>query len=250
MDNDMSEIRADRRSLPLQLRERIREMLRAKRYHAGDRLPSEGELATVYGVSRSTVREALKYLEEERVIICRHGLGRFLAANPSDLLFGEITRLQSVTELARGLGIEVATQVLALREEPADDVAQARLDLQPGDRVYVLERARLANQETVIYSVDVFPSSLVAGTLQPGDFEGSLLGVMEGKWHTRLVYSRATISAVLLGADLCQRLNVSCFEPWILMEQVNHNDRDQPILYSKDYHRSDKIQFHVLRKRR
>ena len=246
----MFEIRTDQRTLALQLRDGIRLMLRQKDYHAGDRLPSEENLAAMFGVSRTTVREALKYLEEERVITCRHGAGRFLAYDPSGILREDVTRLQSVTEMALGLGIPISTKVLDLRLEPADEALRRHLNLAEGEQVYRLERARLAEGETLIYSIDIFPQALVKGEVREQDLTTSLVEIMERQWNARLVYSKTTISATLLEPDLCRRLNVSPTSAWIMMEQVNFNEADRPILYSKDYHRSDKFRFNVLRRRR
>ncbi len=246
----MDILREDRRPLAMQLRDRVWDMLQEECYRTGDKLPSEDDLAARFGVSRATVREALKIMEEERVILCRHGVGRFLAPDPSSVLSEEITRLKSVTEMAHGLGIPISTQVLSLREEPAKDVVRARLNLETDSTVVVLERMRLAHGESIIYSIDIFPRHLVIGELRPEEFAGSLLSVMEEKWNARLAYSKTLISAVVLDSELSRRMNVSDGIPWILMEQVNYDAQDHPILYSKDYHRGDKIQFRVLRRRR
>ena len=246
----MMKLRTDRRSLAIQLRDRIRDMLATKNFKAGDQLPSEEKLASMYGVSRATVREALKYLEEEHIVICRHGSGRFLAPGPSNILEEEVTKLQSVTEMAQGLGINLSTKVLSFSKEPANEIIQSRLNLNPGCCVYVLERARMTQNETIIYSIDIFPDSLVKGEIKAADFKGSLASIMESKWKVRMSYSRADISAVLLNPEICERINVKSIDPWILLEQVNFNEKDQPFLYSKDYHRSEKIQFHVIRRRR
>ena len=47
---------------------------------AGDRLPSERELAETFRVSRSSVREAIKTLENERMVVSRPGSGTFITA--------------------------------------------------------------------------------------------------------------------------------------------------------------------------
>ncbi len=246
----MQPLRDDRRPLTAQLRDRLWEDVQSGVLHPGDKLPSEQELAARFGVSRATVREALKALEEERLVICRHGIGRFLAPDPSSVLSDEITRLKSVTELAKGLGISTSTRVLSLREEPADPTIRTHLELAPGDNVVILERVRLTNRQPIIYSIDIFPRRLVVGELQREALASSLVGVMEGQWGTRLAYSKAVISAVLLDGDLCQRIGVAGDLPWILMEQVNYDPQDRPILFSKDYHRGDRFQFRVLRRRR
>jgi GntR family transcriptional regulator len=240
----------DRRPLALQLRDRIWDMIQDEHYRPGDQLPSEQKLVARFAVSRATVRESLKILEEERLVLCRHGVGRFLAPGPSGVLSEAITNLNSVTEMARTLVVPISTEVLSLREELPENVVQTRLNLKPGMAVVVLERVRLANDEPVIYSIDIFPRNIVVGELSPEELAGSLLSVMEGQWNTRLVYSKAVISAVLLDPELAQRIGVPDGMPWIRLDQVNYDAQDHPVLYSQDYHLGDRFQFHVLRRRR
>ncbi len=243
-------VRVERRSLALQLRDQIRAMMKEKYFRAGDQLPSEESMASTFLVSRATVREALKLLEEEKVLIVRHGLGRFVIGDPSDFLTEDISRLESVTEMAAALGITIETEVVSLSSVPAAGVIQARLNLQPGDPVYILERARKTNGETVIFSIDMFPAHIVPGEIHKEEFQDLLLNLMEGAWGKRLVYSRAVISAEQMDDELCAKIHDFTRSVWILMEQVNYEEGDNPVLYSKDYHRSDKFHFHVLRRRR
>lgn len=53
-------------------------------YSAGDRLPSEYELSEKYGVSRSTLREAVKILAAKGIVEIRRGTGTFVAAIPQE----------------------------------------------------------------------------------------------------------------------------------------------------------------------
>jgi GntR family transcriptional regulator len=90
----------------------------------------------------------------------------------------------------------------------------------------------------------------VVGELRAEEFTGSLLSVMEGAWNTRLAYSKAVIRAVILDPELSQRIGAPDRAPWIMLEQVNYDVQDRPVLYSEDCHRGDKFEFHVLRRRR
>src|SRR5690625_4293101 len=64
-------------NLRVQLAESLRERLQMGEWHEGDQLPTEAELASEYGVSRSTVRSALQQLETLGLTITRHGkIGR------------------------------------------------------------------------------------------------------------------------------------------------------------------------------
>jgi GntR family transcriptional regulator len=245
----MAVIRQDRRSLSQQVRERIRELVQES-YSPADKLPSEQEFAVRFGVSRATVREALRILEEERVIICRHGVGRFLAPDPADILSEDITQLKGLTEMTRALGISIQTRVLDLREEVADDPVRTHLGLESGAEVLVLERVRHAHGEPIIYSIDIFPRQLVVGAVDADMFSGSLLAIMEERWNVRLMYAKTILRAAVLDPAVSERLGAPDGLPWIFAEQVNFDPTDRPVLYSLDYHRSDKIQFRVLRRRR
>lgn len=68
--------------LPLIVAKQIKEMIVSQHFKPGDRLPSEMELASLANVSRSTVREAMKYLKAENVIVIKQGQGTFVSALP------------------------------------------------------------------------------------------------------------------------------------------------------------------------
>lgn len=63
---------------------RIRELALTENLGAGDRLPSERELARRLGVSRTSLREALTALRIEGLIDVRHGNGIYLLQSPAD----------------------------------------------------------------------------------------------------------------------------------------------------------------------
>ena len=75
-------IPGDSRSRPLQARDAIVGLTRRGEYPPGSRLPSERQLAEQLDVSRPTVREALRILEEEGQITRRVGIGTFVSEVP------------------------------------------------------------------------------------------------------------------------------------------------------------------------
>jgi len=70
--------------------EQINMLCLEQNLHPGDRLPSERDLAVLFGVSRNSVREALKGLESKGFIEIRQGGGSFLAASKRDTLGKEL----------------------------------------------------------------------------------------------------------------------------------------------------------------
>lgn len=241
----MTTLRKDRRALPLRLRDRIRDLIQSEGFDAGTQLPSEAEFASRFGVARTTVREALKLLEQDGLIDVRHGKGRYVS--PIAGVERPVTRLESVTEMLHGLGYEVRNRVLSVRRLAATDEESAALGLDPGAEVIRLERLRFRDDELLIYSVDVLPAATV-GEVDPAAWEGSLLGLLEERGF-RITSAVARISATALPPAAAAAVPGAKRYPWLLLRHVNRDDRGRPVIVSEDYHRGDLFSLHVLRRR-
>jgi GntR family transcriptional regulator, transcriptional repressor for pyruvate dehydrogenase complex len=71
----------------------IHELIKEGRFKARDQLPSERELAETFKVSRTSVREALRALESQGLIVSRTGTGNFVADLPVESLVGPLALL-------------------------------------------------------------------------------------------------------------------------------------------------------------
>lgn len=239
-------IRRDRRPLPIQVRDGVRALIDDLGLEAGDQVPTENEIAQKFDVGRTTVREALKLLEQDGLIDVQHGLGRFVSALPT--LRRPITRLESVTEMMRDLGYVVTNRLLSVRETQADHAQADALGISAGDAVIVLERLRLQRDDPLIYSVDVMPRSVVAGSLDSVPWTGSLLEWLDSTDH-RVVSATAEMKAVKLPRAIASRIGVGGSQPWLLMIHRNMTSTGEPAIYSHDYYRGDKFTFNVVRRR-
>jgi GntR family transcriptional repressor for pyruvate dehydrogenase complex len=70
----------------------IHELIREGRFKAGDQLASERELAETFKVSRTSVREALRALETQGLIVTRSGMGTFVADLPTESLVAPLAK--------------------------------------------------------------------------------------------------------------------------------------------------------------
>lgn len=71
----------------------VHALIKQGRFKAGDQLPSERELAETFKVSRTSVREALRALETQGLIISRTGTGNFVADLPIESLVAPLAKL-------------------------------------------------------------------------------------------------------------------------------------------------------------
>ncbi len=235
----------DRRPLGVQVYSAIRDQIQGGVYPAGHRLPSETALAEDHGVSRVTIREALRLLQRDLLIRSVHGRGHFVL-DTSNLVETQITELQSVTELMRGRGYGIETTTLSMTEERAGPHAEL-LRLDEAETVIRLERVRSTDGVPMIYSVDVFAARLIAG--REDDLRGGASLVDAFVTHgVDIAYCNATISAAELPRAAARSAGFPKLS-FVLMEQVNFGTDHAPVLYSLDYHRGDKFKFSVVRTR-
>ena len=228
----------------------LTKMLIEKHFVPGDRLPSESALADRFGVSRSALREALKLMEEERLILCQHGVGRFLAPQVAGVYSEDITHLKSVSELSISLGTTLTCKVLSVGEYLADEVIAGHLELQPASPLVALERVWHGKDCPIIYSLDYIPRAFIEGPLTMERFQGSLLALIEKENHLHVNYAKTSIKAVQMEQGLLTRLGTENPSPWIFLEQLNFDIYNHPLIFSRDYYNTEKFQFRVLRKRK
>ncbi len=121
-----------RHLLPQQTRDAIVEALHAEGLTVGARLPNEFVLADRLGVSRSTIREAMKLLEQEGVVEVRPGKGRFVSVTTELEPERPITQFESLTNMMRALGHEVSTVVLSVNQRRATEAERVALGVRAG----------------------------------------------------------------------------------------------------------------------
>lgn len=141
---------------------------------SGSRIPTERALATRFGVSRMTLRQALDELQAEGRVERVRGNGTFVR-RPT-VAMGP--RLTSFTEDMRSRGLMPSSRLLALSIVPAGaDVADV-LGVAADDEVVLMERLRFADGEPMCLEVTQLPLRLQR-VLERGDLEGSLHALLK-----------------------------------------------------------------------
>lgn len=238
----------ERESAVDRVRERIVALIAELGLRAGDRLPSESELGELFGVSRSTVREALRLLEQEGELVARQGKGRFVSAARALRVERPMTKYESMTEMLEGRGFDVATSVLEVREGDADaDEAQA-LQIDPGSPVIRVLRLRFGDDRPLVVSANTVRRDSLPGPVEYRNWSESLTAALAA--HGEQVHaSLATISAVELPSEWEVDYGLDGLGPWLLVTEVGLTIEGRRVLYARDYHRGAELSFSVLRQR-
>ena len=243
----MEEPLRDSRTLAVQLRDRIADLIREEGLKPGDRLPTEAQLTQRFRISRPALREALKLLEQDDVIYVEHGRGRFVSALSAVQVDRPITVFESVTDMARQYGYRTVNKVLSISEETPDRRVAECLRLGVGDRVVRIERVRLHADEPILYCIDYVPRSVIASRLYDIDWSGSLMEVLE-EHGNRPRMSAASVSSVMLPDDAVERHGLENFGPALLITETCFNAVGEPVNFALDYHRGSHFTFSFTRK--
>jgi len=230
-----------RNSLPLKIATMIRRIVIAAK--PGSALPSEVILAERFSVGRTTVREALKLVEQEGLIDVRHGSGRYV--RPSISVERPITRYESATELLRSLGYASTSQVVARETRTGTAEERSALALPKGAQVIALDRVRYAENEAIICSRDVLSHALLADVAD-SEWEGSLLEILEARGH-RPVMATARFGAAVLPEPFASAVPLRANEPWLFARQLSRSATGDPVIAAHDYYRGDLFSFDVVR---
>ncbi|AZB42997.1 GntR family transcriptional regulator [Bacillus sp. FJAT-42376] len=238
-------IKSDNRHLYLQVIDRIKEDIKNGAYKEREKLPSEFDLAKNLGVSRATLREALRILEEENVIIRRHGVGTFVNTIP--LFSSGIEQLNSVTAMIRQGGKTPGTIFLSSSVTGARDEEIQRFGLLEDEEIFQMERVRTANGEPVVYCLDKIP-----GKLLPKDMihdSESLFELLESETDSKIGHAITAIEPIGYHEKISPLLNCEPETSLLLLKQLHYDQQDRAVLYSLNYFRADMFSFHVVRKR-
>ncbi|MBM7650064.1 GntR family transcriptional regulator [Bacillus ectoiniformans] len=238
-------IKSDSRHLYLQVIDRLKKDIEAGIYQEKEKLPSEFELAKKLGVSRATLREALRILEEENVITRRHGVGTFVNSKP--LFTSGIEQLISVTDMIVQAGMEPGTIFLSSATQNATEEDVRRFSCSLEDEVVVIERVRTANGEPVVYCLDKIPKKYFPDNYDYKD--ESLFTMLDRMGNRRISHAVAQIEPFGYHEKVSPILQCDPETALLVLKQLHFDELDEPILYSVNYFKADKFRFHVLRKR-
>lgn len=236
-------IKADQRPLYLQVIDKLKSDIETGVYEAGERLPSEFELSKQLGISRATLREALRILEDEGVIMRRHGVGTFICSKP--LFSSGIEELFSITEMIKRGNQKPGTIFLSSNVINATSEDREKFEIDFDDLI-VVERVRTADEEPVVYCLDKIPTQYLPN--YSSHYAQSIFDILE-KEGTTITYALTKIEPIGYHEKVSEILHCEPETSLLVLKQMHYDERERPILYSINYFRSDKFKFHVLRKR-
>lgn len=244
----MHELKTDRRPLHIQARQHLLELIEEGTYESGQQLPSESDLAAQLGISRPTLREALFNLEQEGVIVRKHGVGTFVAPAYGKRVKSGLERLESVLALAERQGMSTQMLTLNVRRISADELIAEKLGLEPGAPLTCARRTIAVDGSPAVYLVDFASTVVLPPEALDESFNGSVLDLLARIDNLRVREALAEITAVNADARIAEDLQVDPGQALLLLSETLFAEDLTPIEFSRNYFLPGLFDFHILRR--
>lgn len=218
------------RDAPESLHEQLIARLRADMVtmSEGTRLPTEAELTSRYGVSRTTVRNALQVLVDEGQLIRRQGRGTFVArprlTHPLDQVWAFVE-----TFTARGLRPEsdvIAFQWIPWPSKLPEELADA------DDGALLVRRLYRVNGEPVALAEAFLPPPFGLAISRADVEEHPTFQILQEKLETPIHHARITVRSSAADPAIAELLECDTGTPLLVLHRWLFSAEDQLLQYA------------------
>ena len=229
--------------LYLKIKQQLENMIKEEIFKEGEKLPSEPMLAKQFQISRSTLREAIKLLQRQGILISKNGDGTYVNKN-TGIINSSINVLKSTGTMIINSGLTVSQSEMTVYKRDMLDEWKEKLNYD--EKAVVIERIRKNENKEIAYTFNVIPEG-IAGEFFAEGITGSLLSFLEEKIKIKISYALSEI-CIPDGTGIFDEKAVKKLgDKTLLLKQLHFDQKDKPIFYSYDYMNNNHIKFFVKR---
>lgn len=245
-------IRRDKEPLSMKAKRAILQGIVSGEITNEGKLPSEGELCNLLSVSRSTVRSALRSLEDDGLITVRHGRGSFVNYAATAGLRMRIDIAKGYYELIMDSGHTPSIGFSSVTEEPFPDEMRQNLLLPEGADAVVMRRQFLADGKPAIFIFEYIPTKIIKEGLASSfsQFESieSIYEISKPLFIDEIEYTNAEISTEEVN-DFLEDMLGSKKRTLLKLREIHYSKDNEPLMCSIVYVNDDIIRFQVCRRK-
>ncbi len=210
-----------------------------------DQLPSEAAIAKELGVSRNTLREAYISLENEGIIIRRHGIGTFVAHPP--YIQDSLNEFSPFAQIIQNVGYTPSFKTLSMEtEKPPTEVCDL-FNMTASDLVRCLRRIVFADKKPVIYAADYIAPEVDQLIPSWKEFDGNMVELLSGILDAPLHQIQSYIRAASLSPEISGLLELPAESPILSVRSTIYTVDNKPVTYSKLCFNSAVIELNIIR---
>ena len=224
-----------------QLAKILRAQIRSATFGPGDALPSEGDLCSTYGLSRTAVRQALNELVAEGLVEKSKGRGTFVA-QPRMAAF-VVQELRGFFDEMGTKGFAVYTEILRCEASSASLEISTALGLETDQKTVLIDRVRGANGIPIVHVQTHLPLQRFGALIEMDLADKSLYRLLEKDFSVQPHVGRREIAAVAASRETADQLQLEIGAPMLQLTAVNLDQEGEPFEFFRAWYRGDLATF-------
>lgn len=225
-----------------QIADHLRNDIAKKEFAPGDKLPSEKRLCDYFDVSRITVRQALKSLENEGLIFKKQGLGAFVS---DDTNAQRLVQLTDFSEDMRRAGFSSSSKLIRFKRVDAEPDVNPILELPPDSPLIRIDRVRLGNGVPVAFDITWLPASYGQLLLDEDLRNKTIYEILEDTYSIPISAGRYKFTAAKADAYVAKHLNLEEGSPVFEIDRCSRTTGGKKVYYQKRYNNPAYISYEI-----
>lgn len=222
-----------------QIYRQLKKSIENKQIKPNEQLPTERDLCRKSGVSRITIRKAIKDLVSEGVCYKKKGKGIFVSKEK--ILF-ELQTMMGTSNYIASLGLKIKTSVILKKIINSNVQIEEKLNLSNKSKILFLKRLRIIDDEPLMVESTNLSLNRMPG-LDKFIFTGSLYKIIREKFNLLPNYSKGFLIHKLADEENAKLLNIPLNNPIMRKQVVVYSKDDIPIEFITTDYRSDRFKF-------
>lgn len=225
-----------------EIADHLRQEIKEQIFESGDKLPSEKRLCEYFKVSRITVRQALKALENEGLIFKKQGLGAFVRKeNPTP----NLVQLTDFSEDMRRVGLKSSSKLLWHGKVGGDDKVNSILEIPPEKALMRLDRIRYANKTPVAFDKTWLPVSYGHLLLDQDLEQRTIYEILEDEYDIPIKAGRYSITASLATKEIAEHLGLNEHDPVLEINRCSRTIGGKKVYFQTRYNNPNYISYEM-----
>jgi GntR family transcriptional regulator len=226
-----------------QIHHLIRHRITTGHYAPGAQIPSENDLCRELHVSRVTLREALRELARDDMLVKIQGKGTFVNANQPRRL-APVKYAGFLDELQQRMR-KLTVKDVDIDTIPLTSELQTILHLDESAEIVRIRRLRLIEDEPFSFTINYLPSDIGRRIPAKALHTIPLLRILQEDLKIPIVGAHETIEAAPADPEIARKLAIPAFYPVMHMKRVMFTTGSRPFELVETYYRADKYHYSV-----
>lgn len=223
--------------------------IRSGRFRNSSILPPEVDLAEFFGVSRTTIRDALATLEQEGYISRKRKIGTLINRHVVDIR-NRIDTRREFMEMVKDAGYDTKVDTIDVAFGEANELEACKLNITVGDSVLRVTKLVYADDTPTIFCIDSIPRALIRNdSFTKEDLEKHIFHFIKDYCMDQIHIALSELHAINADAALAKYLNVAEGDALLNIQELEYDFLGIPVLFSNEYYREGIISHTVVRQK-